>query len=205
MARRAEYLAKIPRAVKRLRSLQCEWITKYTIRDVFEVSRWSADRILQRCEKACLDWNLPSPGEPPRASGSTPPKERLINPWDWRRKHYYLYRRKDVIEALERLRLAESPEIARRGRLARSLEASAESARLRSVVVAPAGTESDNLRAARELPAGVTLVPYGALTCTPGRLTIEFDSRSSFLAVLGRLIFALQNEPEEILARVSDV
>ena len=177
------------------------------------MSRWSADRILQRCEKACLDWHL---GEPPRAgfnfdrtyggaSESTPRKERLINPWDWRRKHYYLYRRTDVIDALERLRAAESPEIARRGRLARSLEASAESARLRSVVVAPAGAESDNLRAARELPAGVTLVPYGALTCTPGRLTIEFDSRANFLVLLGRLVFALQNDPEGILARVSDV
>lgn len=189
MPRKREYLDRLPRAIELLRRLKpgnalpgafpahllvngvFDLVSRGTIESLFSVKRWSALRILGQCERMGA--------MPLEIGGAT------------------LYRREEILHALERLRAGESPEIGRRRRLRQSLEPAAGTARLRGIEVSPAGPASDRLRSTVELPAGITWAP--------GRLTIEFSGRGDFLALVGALVFALQNNFEGVMSHVSEV
>jgi hypothetical protein len=188
MARKAEYIDRLPSGLDWLRHW-CESpeIGRRTIEIAFRCSRWSALRILRQCEGL---------GAAALEVGGV-----------------LLYRRDDIVGALERLLAGEAPEIGRRRRFQASILSAAESARLRSVLVAPAGAPSDRLRATVELPAGVTLDRPGlraglsgaACRWIPGRLVIEFADRGDFLTRLAAVVYALQNDYDGVMSRVSDV
>ena len=171
MPRKREYIDRLPRGLDRLRGLSYEVVGRSIIEWAFQVPRWSALRILGQCERMGarrLDMD----------NGAL------------------LYRRDEIVSALERLRAGESPEIGRRRRLRQSLEPVERLARLRAIQVSPPGADSDRLRATVELPAGVSLAP--------GRLVIEFAGRDEFLVRLGAVVFALQNDYEGLISLVSE-
>lgn len=189
MPRKREYIDRLPRAIELLRRLKpgnalpgafpahllvngvFDLVTRKTIESAFGVRRWSALRILGQCERM---------GAARLEIGGA-----------------MLYRREEIISALERLRAGETPEIGRRRRLGKSLEPAARDARLRGIEISPAGPASDRIRSTVELPAGITVAP--------GRLTIEFAGRGDFLALVGSLVFALQNDFEGVMSLVSEV
>jgi hypothetical protein len=102
-------------------------------------------------------------------------------------------RRLELISALERLSQSEAcdRELRRRARLEQDLSALLEAARARQIPVAPP-SRSLELLGTRfgNLPAGVEL--------TPARLTIDFQGTDDFLAKIGALVFALQNDYERV-------
>lgn len=101
--------------------------------------------------------------------------------------------RAELIRALQDLE--RSPEcdreIRRRGRVERRLADLLAAARSRNVVVASdkRGLELVGSRFTK-LPAGVNL--------TPGRLTLDFAGTGDFLAKVGAVVFALQNDYDTI-------
>lgn len=171
MARKAEYIDRLPSGLEWLRRCESPEIGRRTIEDAFGCSRWSALRILRQCEG--------------------------LGAASLQMAGVLLYRRDDIVRALERLLAGESPEIGRRRRFQASILSSVESARLRSVLVAPAGAAADRLRSTLELPSGVRLVP--------GQLVIEFDGPDDFLACLAGLVYALQNDFDGIMSKVGEV
>jgi hypothetical protein len=102
-------------------------------------------------------------------------------------------RRATLLQALRDLQStgACESEIRRRGRLEQNLASLLEAARARQIPVAPP-TRSLELLSTRfgNLPTGVEL--------TPARLTIDFQGAEDFLAKIGALVFALQNDYERV-------
>jgi hypothetical protein len=102
-------------------------------------------------------------------------------------------RRSDLISSLERLRETGKyqQEIARRARVEDRLTQLLAAARSQHIAVARS-EEAEELVSTRfgELPTGVEL--------TPTRLTIDFSGTQDFLQKFGAVVFALQNDYEQV-------
>lgn len=189
MPPKAEYISRIPEAVRNLRRSSDPVAGRMSIESAFRIQKWSALRLLDVLERMGVKpvgWA--DLGFLSRAPGAKPLR---------------LYLRSDLISALERLHAGETPEIRRRHRLGAALEPLAETARLRSIQIAPAGPESDRMRAARELPAGVRF--EAPADGGPARMVLEFLCASDFLGRLGVVVCALQNDFEGVMGHVSEV
>lgn len=189
MPPKAEYISRIPDAIRNLRRSSDPVAGRMSIESAFGISKATALRLLDLLERMGLkSVGWADLGFLSRAPGAKPLK---------------LYLRSDLVSALERLQAGEAPEIGRRHRLRAALEPLAESARLRSIEVAPAGPASDRLRAARELPAGVRF--EAPADGGPARMVLEFVAVPDFLGRLGVVVYALQNDFEGVISHVSEV
>ena len=175
MPRRAEYIDRIDAAIDQFRGADAPYVDRAAVQAAFGVSKWTALRILERIG-----------ARPVRRVGDV-----------------YLFRPADLVAGLERLRDGETVEAGRRRRVRAALEPAAEVGRLRSVVIAPPGPESDRLRAARELPAGVRF-ESGANQGEPARLVVEFGRAADFLTRLSAVVYALRNDFDGLMGKLSE-
>lgn len=188
MPPKAEYISRIPEAIKNLRRSSDPVAGRMSIESAFRISKWTALRLLEVVERM---------GVQPVGWADLGFLSRSPNA-----KPFKLYLRADLVAALERLQAGETAEIGRRHRLGKALEPLQESARLRSIQVAPAGAASDRMRAARVVPAGVR---FESPADGGARMVLEFVTESDFLGRLGVLVYALQNDFEGVMSDVSEV
>lgn len=189
MPPKAVYISRIPEAIKNLRRSSDPVAGRMSIESAFRVEKWTALRLLDVLERM----GLKPVGWADLGFLSRSPNAKPVK----------LYLRDDMVAALERLQAGETAEIGRRHRLGKALEPLQESARLRSIEVAPAGAASDRMRAARVVPAGVRF--ESPADGGPARMVLEFVAESDFLGRLGVLVYALQNDFEGVMSDVSEV